>query len=387
MKLKDSFPLAEKNIYFDTAVMGCVPQSTLDLMKDYNQKLLDHMGGKVPWAFNLEEGKNARPDALDLFSKVIGSKREEVAAVPNASTGLNIAMSMIPIKKGDNVVTTDLAFVTGAALVRQAEEKGAEARWLAGTNGIVETDKFEAAIDDDTAVVYIDQPSWFNGYLFDIKAIADLAHDHGAYLVVDATQSIGHVDWKMSESGVDFAATSTYKWLLGGLHAHSTGFMWMKEEHIDRFAPGYVSSETYTYKQGETKGLYKEHKFELNKGISKYEIYRTTDITYLAAGNSLKVLLDHGIKEIEKQNSKLTKKLIDGFSERGYELQVHEDTDRHCYLNVKTPELKTVVERMNAENYWCSQRVGGVRVSPHFYNTEEQADLFMDKLDEVVKSL
>jgi selenocysteine lyase/cysteine desulfurase len=56
-------------------------------------------------------------------------------------------------------------------------------------------------------------------------------------------------------------------------------------------------------------------------------------------------------------------------------------------MNVKTPELKTVVEKLNAENYWCAQRVGGIRVSPHFYNTLEQADRFMDKLDEVVRSL
>lgn len=194
MKLKDSFPLAEKNVYLDSAVMGCVPQSTLDLMKTYNEALLDHMGGKTQWAFNIEMGENAQGKALDAFSKVIGAKREEVGCVPNASTGLNVAMSMIPIKKGDNIVSTDLAFPMGAALVRKAEEKGAEARWLANKNGVIDTGAFEAAVDDNTAVVYIDQPSWFNGYLFDIEALANLAHDHGAYLVVDATQSIGHVN-------------------------------------------------------------------------------------------------------------------------------------------------------------------------------------------------
>ena len=101
----------------------------------------------------------------------------------------------------------------------------------------------------------------------------------------------------------------------------------------------------------------------------------------------MKVMLDHAMKTIKNQNKKLVKKIVDGLSERGYSLQNHEDVNRHCYLNVKVPELKKVVEKLNAENYWCAQRVGGIRVAPHFYNTVEQADRFMDKLDEVVNSL
>lgn len=387
LKLKESFPLAEKLVYFDNAVMGCLPQSTLDLMKFYNSALVDHMSGKSQWAFNVEEGTNAKENALGLFAKVIGAEVSEVSSVPNASTGMNVAMSMIPIKKGDNVVSTDLAFPMGAALVRKAEERGAKARWLASENGVVGTKAFEKAIDDDTAIVYIDQPSWFNGYLFDVKAIAELAHDHGAYLVVDATQSMGSIEWQIDRTGVDFAATSTYKWLLGGMPSHCTGFMYIKEEHVDRYDPVYVSGGAYSYEQGGVEGLYKEHKFELNKGIGKYTVSRSPDITMMTAENSMKVLLDHGMKEIETQNRKLTTRLIDGLLGRGYEVQTPLDEERRCYMNVKTPELKTVVEKLNAENYWCAQRVGGIRVSPHFYNTLEQADRFMDKLDEVVKSL
>ena len=387
LKLKDSFPLAEKLVYFDNAVMGCVPQSTLDVMMEYNAALIDHIGGKRQWAFNVEEGANAKEDSLDLFAKVIGAKIEEVACVPNASTGMNVAMSMIPIKKGDNVVSTDLAFPMGAALVRKAEERGAEARWLTSHNGVVETDAFEKAINDDTAIVYLDQPSWFNGYLFDIDTIAELAHDHGAYFVVDTTQSMGALDWQINKTGVDFAATSTFKWLLGGIPAHSAGFMYMKEEHIDKYDPVYVSGGAYSYEKTGLEGPYMGHEFKLNQGIGKYYVSRSPDIAFKAVATSMKVLLDHGMKEIEAQNRKLTTRIVDGLLERGYEVQTPLEEERRCYLNVKVPELKTVVEKLNAENFWCAQRVGGIRISPHFYNTVYQADRFMNKLDEIVKSL
>ena len=387
MKLKERFPLAEKLVYFDNAVMGCAPQSTLDTMKTYIDALVEHMSGKREWAFNVEEGKGALDKALELFAKVIGAKREEVLGVPNASTGMNVIMSMLSIEKGDNIVSTDLAFPMGAALVQKGVEKGAEARWLPSEGGVVETEAFEKAVDDDTAIVYIDQPSWFNGYLFDIEALAKLAHDHGAYLVVDATQSMGAIDWRIDETGVDFAGTSTFKWLLGGIPAASSGFLYMKEEHIDKYPPTYVSGCTYTYEQTGIEGQYMGHRFSLNEGIGKYGVFRSPDFTFKAVANSMKVLLDHGMKEIEKQNKKLATRLIDMLLERGYELQTPVEEKRRSYLNVKVPDIKKTVEILNADDYWCCERVGGIRVSPHFYNSLDDADRFVERLDRAVKNL
>jgi selenocysteine lyase/cysteine desulfurase len=386
LKLKEKFPLAERLVYFDNAVMGCAPQSTLDTMKYYMDALVDHMSGKRQWAFNVEEGVGSLDNARGLFAKVIGAKKDEVMGVPNASTGMNVIMSRLPVEKGDNIVSTDLAFPMGAALVQKGVEKGAEARWLISHKGVVETSAFEKVIDDNTAIVYLDQPSWFNGYLFDIEAIAELAHDHGAYFVVDATQSMGAIDWQIDKTGVDFAATSTFKWLLGGIPAASSGFLYMKEEHIDTYPPAYVSGCTYTYEQTGVEGPYMGHSFTLNKGIGKYGVFRSPDLTFKAVANSMKVLLDHGMREIEKQNKKLATKIIDMLLEKGYELQTPVDEKQRSYLNVKVPDIKKTVEALNAEDYWCCERVGGIRISPHFYNSVDEAERFVNRLDEIVKS-
>jgi selenocysteine lyase/cysteine desulfurase len=250
---------------------------------------------------------------------------------------------------------------------------------------VVETEDFEKAIDDNTAIVYLDQPSWFNGYLFEVDAIADIAHDHGAYFVVDATQSMGAIDWQIDKTGVDFAATSTFKWLLGGMPSSSSGFLYMKEEYIDQYNPTFVSGCTYTYEQTGIEGSYMGHRFILNDGIGKYGIFRSPDLTFKAVGNSMRVLLDHGIKEIERQNKKTSSKIIDMLLEKGYELQTPVDEERRSYLNVKVPEIKKTVETLNAEDYWCCERVGGIRISPHFYCTLEKAEQFAMRLDEVVK--
>ena len=382
MRLKERFPLAEKLVYFDNAVMGCAPQSTLETIKKYTDALVEHMSGEREWTFNVEEGRGAKEEARELFAKVIGAEKEEVLGVPNASTAMNIAMSMLPVEKGDNIVSTDLAFPMGAALVQKTVERGAEARWLPSDNGVVETEAFEKAINDDTAIVYIDQPSWFNGYMFDIDSIGEIAHDHGAYFVVDTTQSMGAIDWRIDETSVDFAGTSTFKWLLGGIPAASAGFLYMKKEYIDEYSPAYVSGGTYDYEQKGVNGQYMEHEFKLKKGIKKYEVFRSPNFTFKAVANSMKVLLDHGMKEIEKQNNKIVTRIIDQLLDKGYKLQTPVEEERRTYLNVKVPDIKNTVKKLNSADYWCCERVEGIRISPHFYNTLEQADNLVEKLHE-----
>lgn len=385
MKLKDEFPLTKKLLYFDNAVMGCVPQSTLDLIESNTQALLAHMRGDGDWGFNIEEWSDAKANAKKLFSKVIGAEEEEVACMPNASTGINAIFSMLPVKKGDNVVSTDLAFPMGAVVVNNQTRRGAEARFLKGDNGIVETEQFEKAIDDDTAIVYLDQTGWFNGYLFDLKTISELTHDHGAYLVVDATQTMGAIDWKINEKGVDFAATSTYKWLLGGIPAMSTGFLYMNKEHIDSFHPTFVGGGTMDKTQAEDSPEgYTVYDFKPRPGIGKYEIFRGTDFSYSAVADSMKVLLDHGMKNIEKQNKKLGTRLVEGFIENGLELQTPVEEERRTYVNVKVPDPGDVVKKLAAQNMVASQRIGGMRVAPNFYNTLDEVDRFIEAVMKII---
>jgi selenocysteine lyase/cysteine desulfurase len=127
------------------------------------------------------------------------------------------------------------------------------------------------------------------------------------------------------------------------------------------------------------------HRFILNEGIGKYGIFRSPDLTFKAVGNSMRVLLDHGMKDIERQNKKLSSKIIDMLLEKGYELQTPVDERKRSYLNVKVPDIKQTVETLNAEDYWCCERVGGIRVSPNFYCTLETAEQFVTRLDEVVR--
>jgi selenocysteine lyase/cysteine desulfurase len=241
-------------------------------------------------------------------------------------------------------------------------------------------------VDDDTAVVYVDHPGWFNGLLFDLKALAEIAHNHGAYLVVDATQSIGALDLKIDDTGVDFSATSTYKWLLGGIWPVASGFLYMKEEHIDNFQPPYVTGNSMERtKTADSPEGYTQYEFKPKTGIKRFEIYRIADLSYFAVENSMRVLLKHGMKSIEKQIKKLGTRLVNGLLDEGYELQTPVEEKWRSYVNVRCDDPNPVVKKLKEKDVWVSNRVGGLRIAPHFYNTIEEVDIFIERLNEAMK--
>ncbi len=380
MELVDRFPLSEKLVYLDTAVMGCVPSSTLEAVRVYVEGLLEHMEGGRPWGFNVEEGVGVRERAEELFAKVVGAKPNEVLGIPNASLGINTVMGMVPVERGENVVSTDLVFPMGAAVLARRGEKGAETRFLRSHGGVVEVEAFEKAVDDQTSIVYLDQPSWFNGYMFDLEAVAEICHDHGALLVVDFTQSAGAVEWDVKGVGVDFAAASTYKWLLGGRPSMCAGFLYAREEHLEEYQPDLVSWGSYEIDKREGAGPLADISFKPTHGVRRLSVARVPDVAFVAVENSMKVLLKQGLDRIEAWNRRLVSRLVDLLAEAGYELQTPLEEDRRTYLNVKVEGLSEVVKTLNQEGYWCSERVGGIRVSPNFYNTLDHVERFYERL-------
>jgi len=386
MDMEEEFPLTKNLLYFNTAVMGCLPASTIKAIEEYAGGLAAFLRGDTGWDGTLGGLEDRKPGSKKVFAEVIGASEDEVACVPNCTTGMNTIVNMLPVKRGDNVVTTDLAFPMGAVVVDSQRRRGAETRFIKGRKGIVETDDFEKTVDDDTAIVYIDHAGWFNGLLFDLKAISEIAHDHGAYLVVDATQSFGTLEWDIDRSGVDAAATSTYKWLMGGIWSISTGFMYVNKELIDKYPPAYVSGSTMEKNQiSDSPEGYTQYEFKPRTGIRRFEIFRGPDISYAAVENSMKVLLKLGLAKVEKRIKKLDTLLVDGLLESGFELQTPVEEDRRIFVNVKHENPGDIVKELAKDGIIVSSRIGGVRISPHYYNKEEEVETFLERFRKAAK--
>jgi len=378
----EPFPFCEGKIYFNNAVIGAVPESTVRVVEEYWRDYVEILWGETDLDTGLSKYGEKKVNSKRLFAEIIGARESEVAFLPNASTGMNTAFGMIPFRRGQNLVLTDLSFPMCAAVANKQREKGVEPRFIRHRGGVVETEQWMDAIDDDTAAVILDQAGWFNGYLHDVEAIAGAAHDYGAYLIVDGTQSTGAIRWDIHCKGVDFLATSCYKWLYGGPYNNSVGFFYMRDEIVDELQPEYVGGQTLPDEQEQrnvTDG-FDVYDLKPKKGLSRIEIYSQAEGPYVAVENSMRLLLRFGLDRVERQIKRVDTKIVDGLLEMGVELQTPVEEERRIYLNAAVPDYKRVCDSLAEENIHVSPRVGGLRISPGAYNTVDEAERFLEAL-------
>jgi cysteine desulfurase/selenocysteine lyase len=138
LRTKDYFPFLEDKIYFNCAAQGVVPESTIKIFRQYIEDYCNSMRGKEKVDYS-----DVKTNSKKLFAEIIGAKVSEIAFVPNATTGINTAFSMIPFKKGENVVLSDLSYPMGATIVTGYQRKGVETKFVEHQNGVVEIDQWE----------------------------------------------------------------------------------------------------------------------------------------------------------------------------------------------------------------------------------------------------
>ena len=387
--LDEEFPLTKKMIYLNTAAVGVCPKSTIEVMENYIKDRCNWLKGGEGWRESVNKWLERVNESKRLFAKLIGSKESEVAFVPNTTTGINTVLSMMPLKSGENIVTTDLSYPMGAIACLKQRERGVKTRFVKNINGEVRIEDFEKAIDDNTSVVMVDQAGWYNGFLHDLKAISRIAHEHGAFLIVDAVQSVGGLKIDVKREGVDFLATSTYKWLLGGPYTLNAGYLYIDEEYIDSFQPLFVGNQTIDKEPLKTNIYDRFDLYDLKyrRGIERFQIYPRNELAYVAVENSMRILLNHGINKIEEYIKKLGTLLINGLLESGFKLQTPVEEDKRLYVNVKVKNNRELEKKFYENNIVVSARIGGIRVSPHFYNREEEIEIFLSKLKEFTATL
>jgi selenocysteine lyase/cysteine desulfurase len=218
-----------------------------------------------------------------------------------------------------------------------------------------------------------------NGFRHDLGALSKIAHDHGAYLVVDAIQSAGAMEIDVKRDDVDFLASSCYKWLLSPPGA---GYLYVREDLIEEFEPPFVGWASVEQEVFETIDFWDIWTLRLSKTASRFEIGAPSFISLIGATKALKMLLEFGIGKIQKRILDLTEYLIEAVKDLGYELQTPEEPQyRSGIVNFKVEGAQEVAKNLEDKGIIVSARAHGIRVSPHFYNTEEEVDKLMEEIE------
>ena len=225
--VRASFPVTEELAYLNNAAVGPLPVPVRDALHRYADNKMRRRDAAA--------GSDAVAGARSRFASLFGVDEEEIAFLYSTSGAENIIVNAMDWRPGDNVVVDELHFVTTFVLYRELERRtGVELRIIPSRDGVVTVDDFAARTDARTRLLSVAWVSNRNGFRYDLPALADLAHAHGAYLYADAIQAWGTFPTNLHDEKVDFACGNGYKWL----HADfGCAPFYVRREHLDWMTP------------------------------------------------------------------------------------------------------------------------------------------------------
>lgn len=169
------------------------------------------------------------------FAGLVGAAPREIAYVPSATAGETLILAGLGLLEKGRVVTDDLHFSGSLFMYEQLRSRGVDVHVVASRNGVVDLGDVRKALElRPTDLVAISWISAVNGHRHELSEIAALAHQHGALVYADIIQGVGALPIDLPATGIDFAATSSYKWLMGEMGA---GFLWAPERNWPRVLP------------------------------------------------------------------------------------------------------------------------------------------------------
>jgi selenocysteine lyase/cysteine desulfurase len=308
--------------------------------------------------------------ARHAAAALLNAPAEQVAITTSMTEAMSqIAWSLRP-SRGRNVVSVDFEFPSVPyPWMRVARDTGAEVRLVPASDhpGELSSEAVAELVDERTDVIVLSHVQYSTGYRFDIGALADLAERHQAWLLIDASQSMGAIPIDVSDGRIDALICAGYKWLCGPFGA---AVCYIGDRLLERLDPPFAG-----WKSAEEP--YEMDGSELRLARSPVARLEYSTMAY-GAGVALATAIDYvgsmGVDAIHEHNLRLGAILHDGLGELGAQLlSTRDDEHRTGIVTARFPGLdgEEVAAWINRSGVIVSPRFGSTRLSVHFYNTEE----------------
>jgi selenocysteine lyase/cysteine desulfurase len=311
----------------------------------------------------VEQTRRRAARQLNAFS-------EEIALLPSTTAGIGVIAEGLAWSPGDNVVTLANEFPSNLYPWLNLASRSVETRQVLVENGRVDLDRIAAACDSRTQLIAVSWVGYASGWRIDVKQMADLAHERGALLMLDAIQGLGVFPLDVRETCVDFVAADGHKWMLG---PEGAGILYVRHEHLDRLRPlgvGWHSAPPpYDFDQ---------HELTLRPDAARYEGGTLNTVGFIALGASLELLEQHGY---ESSNSRIAQQVCflanwaaEQLQRAGARLKFERASGHDSgIITFDWPghDPHAVRKRCLDAGVVVSCRGGGVRISLHGYNDQE----------------
>jgi cysteine desulfurase/selenocysteine lyase len=394
-EIRRDFPILDKGvIYLDSAASSLTPeQVTLREMEYYREYRANVERGVHRWSQRASlEYENAHKEVARFIN---ASGLENVAMLRNTTEGINLVANSLDWKKEDKIVTTIIEhhsnFITW---LRVGNRYGCKVDVVqSNSEGIFDLDNFEKVINDKTRIVAVSGVSNVLGVIVPVREIAEIAHEHGAKLLVDGAQSVPHMKTDVKREGVDFLAFSGHKMLgptgVGGLYVGDEDLYTTEPLCIGGGTIADVNIDSYT----------------LTVPPFRFEAGTPAIAQVIGLGEACRYLNRVGMENVTQWDHVLAEKMVEGLSEiEGVTIYGPSDPKKRVGLvtfNIR--DLNPVDVALTLDNdyaiavrsgHHCALPLmkelfklneGNVRASSYLYNTKGEVEKLIAAVEEIAK--
>ena len=375
LKWRGEFPVLERSTYLISNSLGAMPRQVFERMHAYAETWATR--GVRAW----EEGWwDMAVSAGDNIGALIGAGPGEISLHQNVTLTQAIISSCFDFSGPRNkVILVDLEFPSIVYFYIEQQRRGARVEILKSEDGIhAPLEKILASIDETTLLVPISLVLFRSAAIVDARAIIEKAHRVGALVILDCFQAAGTLPIDVRGLNVDFAVGGVLKWLCGG---PGVAYLYTRPDLREKLSPMITGWSAHQ----------RPFDFEVGPIDLRRDAFRflngTPHIPALyACQPGLEILAKVGLERIREKSMRQTQRLMDGALARGWRVNSpREAALRGGTISVECPHAYEVKSELIARNILVDYRPSaGVRLSPHFYNRDEEIDFALAQMEEIL---
>jgi selenocysteine lyase/cysteine desulfurase len=367
---RGEFPILARTTYLNSCSLGALSRRAEQRLRDFRNEW--HEYGASAW---YETWVGRLGELRGRVAGMLGGQEDEIALGASVSAALSVMASAVErggTGRRNRVVVAELDFPTLA--YQWMARPDIEVVRVPSDDGVsIDPQRWADAVDDRTALIATSHVFFTTGAIQDLPTLAGIAHDAGALFLVDAYQSVGQLPVDVAASGADVLIAGPLKWLLGG---PGLAYTWVRPELIPTLTPTLAG-----WWGAGNQFDFDIHELTFRDDARRFELGTPALHTVHTALGGQEIIDEIGVPAIRERNRALTERLIASARGAGFELRVADDPEaRSAIVMIAMADPKAAVEHLAQTGIIVDARPGYVRVSPHFYNTEEEVDRVVEEL-------
>ena len=376
LRYRPEFPILERTTYLISNSLGAMPRGVYDAMRGYADTWATR--GVRAWE---ERWWMLAAEVGDEIGALMNAPRASVSTHQNVTTCQAVVASCFDFTgKRNKIVYTDMNFPSVMYFWEAQQTRGARVQMVKTDDGItVPIERLLEAIDEQTLLVPVSHVLFRSAFINDAKAIVEKAHRVGARVVLDTFQSLGTVPVDVQELDVDFACGGVLKWLCGG---PGVAYLYVRPDLGSKLQPTFTGWTAHQNPFGFEIGpiRYTDPPYRFMNG--------TPHVPSLEACRpGLKIISEVGVQRIREKSKRQTAKLIALADKYGLKVNTPRDPEqRGGTVSIDMPDSQEICKELLRREVLVDWRPkAGVRISPHFYNTDQELETAVSTVQEILK--